>query len=334
MADAAGSEASREWRVGPDRRILTLGAARTWARLGDAFRSRVTDAVARRNHARRTKASRRRVANRSGGDLRGEALCEPLDEFLELAGKPVTRRPVVPASAKGARDALDVDFPHRAQADLVGVGVEFGDDGCHLGAANGLQVVDGTVELETERTLDAPADVIHPLIADPAGVMRWWDGFAEELAAEGMADMSMEQGAGPATGPGATVLFKMGDTLAEEWTLVAVKPPTEVVWDVEFQMFIVRRTLQLTELPGGKTKVRWHEVGTFENPLFRWFTLMPNDSILENFQNAMGLLNKKAKAELGVREAARAAAEAGDDDSAGDGDRSVTNPSNEPASAP
>jgi hypothetical protein len=188
----------------------------------------------------------------------------------------------------------------------------------------GGMMMDGTVALETEATLDAPPEVVHRLMADPTGVIKWWTGAAEELGSEAMSGMTIEQGEGPAAGPGATVLFKLGDTLAEEWTLVSVDAPNEVVWDVDFQMFVVRRTLQLKADGGDKTSMRWADIGTFENPFMRWFTLMPAEGVLQNFQNAMKLMNKKAMADLGALQAqtaadqaaAKAAAEAGDDDSA------------------
>jgi hypothetical protein len=184
----------------------------------------------------------------------------------------------------------------------------------------GGMLLDGTIELQTESTLDAPRDAIQPLISDPAGVMRWWQDAAAEPGHEAIANMTMRAGGGPATGPGATVLFEVDGTLLEEWTLVKSSPPRGAVWDVDFQMFVVRRSLLLEALPTGKTKVSWQETGTFENPLMRWFTLMPTDGVIENFQGALRLLERQAQAELGALQPAPAP---GDDDSAAAGDDSA-----------
>jgi uncharacterized protein YndB with AHSA1/START domain len=185
----------------------------------------------------------------------------------------------------------------------------------------GGMMLDGNVHLQTEATLDAPPEMVFALVADPAGVIEWWTGADKEPGSEAMAGMTIEQGPADPTVPGATVFFKMGDTLSEEWTLVSANSPTEVVWDVDFQMFLVRRTLTFEAQPEGKTKMTWSDVGNFESPLARWFTLMPTDSVLENFQGAMRLLNKKVTSNLEEQRAAadtaaKAAAEAGDDDSA------------------
>lgn len=182
----------------------------------------------------------------------------------------------------------------------------------------GGMLLDPTVELHTESTLDATPEDIHPLIADPAGVMRWWQNAASEPGHEVLADMVMRAGDGPATGPGATVLFEMGGSLVEEWTLVKSSPPRGAVWDVDFQVFVVRRSLLLEALPNGRTKVTWHETGHFDNPLMRWFTLMPTDNVIENFQGALRMLGREARAEMGAQQTAPEPG--GDDDSAAAGD--------------
>jgi len=161
----------------------------------------------------------------------------------------------------------------------------------------GGMLLDPEFELETESTLDAPPEALYVLIADPAGVIRWWQGAGQEMGIEAMADMVVIRGEGPATGPGATVLFEIGGKVAEEWTLISANPRTEAVWDVDFQVFVTRRTVQLQALPDGKTRVRWHEIATFENPLTRWFTLLPSDAVIENFQGALRLLEKRARAQ-------------------------------------
>ena len=163
-----------------------------------------------------------------------------------------------------------------------------------LVVVGGGMLLEPNVELETESTLDASPEVLHALIADPAGVIRWWQDAGEEMGIEAMNDMVVSQGAGPASGPRPTVRFEIGGKLAEQWTLISVEPPTETIWDVDFQVFVTRRTLQLQAMPDGKTKVRWHEIATFENPIARWFTLMPSEAVIENFQGALQLLEKRA----------------------------------------
>ena len=116
--------------------------------------------------------------------------------------------------------------------------------------------------------------------------------------------MTIRQGNGPATGPGATVFFEIDDQVAEKWTLKSVKAPSEVIWEVDFQMFIVVRTLRLKAGSDGETKMTWNDKGNFESPLMRWFTLMPSDSVIQNFKNAMKLLEESAQTELKARKVA------------------------------
>lgn len=176
----------------------------------------------------------------------------------------------------------------------------------------GGMLIDGHVDLETEATITAPPHVTHALVADPAGVIKWWQGAAKHEGSEAMADMTVRQGEGPATGPGATVMFEMNGKVAEKWTLLSVTDaahatddqPLEAVWEVDFQMFVVKRTLQMKPAPDGKTNMRWQDTGDFQSPLMRWFSLMPPDSILQNFQNAMKLLDENVQVELTARVAA------------------------------
>ena len=55
-----------------------------------------------------------------------------------------------------------------------------------LVVVGGGMLLDPSVELETESTLDAAPEVLHALIADPAGVIRWWQGAGEEMGIEAM----------------------------------------------------------------------------------------------------------------------------------------------------
>ncbi len=175
-------------------------------------------------------------------------------------------------------------FPGIVIASLIFVAVAMG----------GGSLLDAELTLQTEGRLEASAADVYALIADPAGVIKWWHGAHSEAGHESMANMTIKRGPGPAEGPGATVLFEVDGNTAEKWTLVSAEPGTLVTWDVDFQMFVTRRTLRLRPYSGG-TKLLWHEVGTFDSPLMRWFTLMPKDSVIENFQAAIRLLEKKAQ---------------------------------------
>ena len=160
----------------------------------------------------------------------------------------------------------------------------------------GGMMLDKSMTVSAERELNAPIERVFALLSSPAGVMQWWQNATSVPGHEGMAGMLIVRGPAPKTGVGSSVLFKVNDNVAEHWTLKSLNPPHEIVWEVNFQMFVSMRTLRLHPLSGGRTKVSWQGIASFESPMMRWMTLLPTGRIEQNFQSALQLLEQVAQA--------------------------------------
>lgn len=101
---------------------------------------------------------------------------------------------------------------------------------------------------------------------------------------------------GPTEGVGSRVAFEVDGVRWEEWTLVELVPPGKVVWEVAFQDFMVtQRRLEVVPGESGGSHMIWSETASIGNPLYRWMRVfMPPSKLIENFQQAMRLLDKRA----------------------------------------
>ena len=160
----------------------------------------------------------------------------------------------------------------------------------------GGYLISPAIELETHARLDAPPEAIHPHLDELEGLRAWWGRAAEEFP-EGMPAMTIEHRGGPTQGEGMQIAFVADGKTAETWVVVESDPPSKVVYDVDFQAFVVRRTLTLTPEADGATLVTWSETGTIDRPLMRYMTLMPQQVILDNFNAALRALGAVSKPE-------------------------------------
>jgi hypothetical protein len=152
------------------------------------------------------------------------------------------------------------------------------------------------VEVGTEAHLEAPPDVLFPLLSTHAGLQRWWAAAGAEMAEQGYPALAVSHAGGPTEGPGLEVTFSPeGSSMEmERWTLTASEPPARVEYDVDFQIFVVHRTITLRPGSSG-TDVTWHETGEIGNPLIRWSAmLMGDDQVVENFRAALKALDAAA----------------------------------------
>lgn len=154
------------------------------------------------------------------------------------------------------------------------------------------------VELEVVETLAAPPNAVRGLLDDVDGLQRWW-GTAMAAYAEtqgGGPTMTVVHVEGtPRAGPGTRVRFEAGGMTAEAWEILRVTDDT-VVYDVDFQMFRVERTLTL-EPDGGSTRVTWHEVGFLGNPWLRGLAALSggDEGAKANFRMALDALEEAAR---------------------------------------
>ena len=90
--------------------------------------------------------------------------------------------------------------------------------------------------------------------------------------------------------------FGMNGTVTEEWAVLSSEAPTEIVYEVDFQIFVTERTLILEPKEGG-TLVRWHEIGRIDNPMLRYMLLlMPAEDVIDNFDKALVALDTVSSA--------------------------------------
>ena len=154
---------------------------------------------------------------------------------------------------------------------------------CGGGAIGGGYALDPVIELQTSSVLDGSPQEIQRQLDSLEGVVDWWDTVAEDIA--GGDQWKVVHVGGPTQGPGLELDFQVNGESFEHWTLISSEPG-KVVWEVDFGIFKTERTLSFVA-SGSGTEMTWHERGTMESPLLRWFRFMPTTSLLENFENAM-----------------------------------------------
>lgn len=167
---------------------------------------------------------------------------------------------------------------------------------CGVTGLAGL-AVDGHVELEATEVLDAPIDSLFSLLDDHEGITEWWAVAGEAMAEETGADMPMQVElvpGSPASGVGCKVDFVVDGAVAETWEILELDPPNRAVIAVDFKVFLVTRTVELTPVEEG-VQVRWSEVADISNPWMRLMSAaMGTDDVEDNFRGAMHAMNKAA----------------------------------------
>ncbi|MBA2322135.1 MAG: SRPBCC family protein [Deltaproteobacteria bacterium] len=154
--------------------------------------------------------------------------------------------------------------------------------------------LEGDIDLVAEEVVAAPPEAVFALLDDAEGIARWWGLAMAEAGPAGAPPMTIaaQEGA-PSEGVGAKVDFVAGGRTAETWTLLALEPPTRAVYDVDFKIMRVERTLTLTSEAGG-TRIRWNETGHIGNPWLRLMSIGGHEEVVANFHEAMQALGRAA----------------------------------------
>lgn len=139
-------------------------------------------------------------------------------------------------------------------------------------------------------TVNAPADRIYPLVADPHA-WRQWSAWNQRDPA-----MAIEY-SGPASGPGAVWAWKSKSQGDGRMTFTTAEPARRLGYELFFPDFGTTSTGEFRFEPnGGGTQVTWTMDGDMgRNPLYRWMGLFMNKMVGPDFD--AGLAQLKALAE-------------------------------------
>ena len=175
--------------------------------------------------------------------------------------------------------------------------------------AVGLAIDDG-LSVAVDERIDAPVGAVYAHLDSAQGIARWWD-----RAMNAPADPTQPKAVavvarpGPTAGPGTVIDFVAGGKATETWTVLEVEPDARVVYEVDFKVMRLQRTLTLSA-DGEGTRVQWSEEGTVDNPWWRAVTAAwGTDWAESNFRAAIAILDAAAADLATTRlQAARAAA--------------------------
>jgi uncharacterized protein YndB with AHSA1/START domain len=138
--------------------------------------------------------------------------------------------------------------------------------------------------------INAPADRVFALIADPREWKRWsvWNRRDPAMAVTY---------SGPPSGAGAAWEWKSKTEGDGKMTFTAAEPGKRVAYELYFPDFGTTSGGDLLLTPeGNSTKVTWTMNGNMgSNPLFRWMALFGDKMVGKDFE--AGLANLKAIAE-------------------------------------
>lgn len=139
-------------------------------------------------------------------------------------------------------------------------------------------------------TVDAPADKVYALIADPREWKRWsvWNRRDPAMAITY---------SGPASGVGAVWEWKSKSEGDGRMTFTGAEPGKRLAFDLFFPDFGTTSSGALDlAVVGGGTRVTWSMNGDMgSNPLYRWMALFMDRMVGPDFE--AGLANLKALAE-------------------------------------
>ena len=147
-------------------------------------------------------------------------------------------------------------------------------------------------EFKTVRsiTINAPADKVYALVADPREWKRWSVWNQRDPA------MAIAYSGSP-SGAGAAWEWKSKSEGDGKMTFTAAEPGKRVAYDLFFPDFGTTSNGDLLLMPeGGGTKVTWTMNGNMgSNPLLHWMALFGDKMVGPDFE--AGLANLKAVAE-------------------------------------
>jgi uncharacterized protein YndB with AHSA1/START domain len=138
--------------------------------------------------------------------------------------------------------------------------------------------------------VNAPADKVYALVADPREWKRW--------SAWNQRDPAMQiEYSGPASGAGAVWAWKSTTQGDGRMTFTAAEPNQRLAYDLFFPDFGTTSSGELSLSPAGSgTKVTWVMNGDMgRNPLYRWIGLFADKMVGKDFGE--GLANLKTLAE-------------------------------------
>lgn len=144
--------------------------------------------------------------------------------------------------------------------------------------------------VERNVSINAPADKVYALVADPRG----WRAWSVWMQRDPGMDITYS---GPPSGAGAAWAWKSKTEGDGKMTFTAADPGQRVAYDLYFPDFGTTSTGDLSFTPEGSgTRVRWTMNGDMgSNPLFRWIALFADSMVGKDFE--AGLAGLKAAAE-------------------------------------
>lgn len=134
-------------------------------------------------------------------------------------------------------------------------------------------------ELQTKKTLKAPASTIFELLQSAKGIKAWWR------------EMRVDKQDGPDAGVGLVIAFESDGEITEKWTITRISEHQSVTYAVEFVGFgTVERTLSIEPI-NNEAQVVWYETGEFESAI----TPEQREQTLGNFDMALTMLDEAAR---------------------------------------
>jgi uncharacterized protein YndB with AHSA1/START domain len=138
--------------------------------------------------------------------------------------------------------------------------------------------------------IQAPADKVYALVADPRGWKQWtvWNRRDPAMQIEYF---------GPPTGAGAGWSWKSKSEGDGKMTFTAAEAGRRVVYDLYFPDFGTTSSGDLQfSAEGTATKVTWTMNGDMGgNPLFRWFALNADSMVGKDFEGGLAGLKEAAE---------------------------------------
>ncbi len=138
--------------------------------------------------------------------------------------------------------------------------------------------------------INAPADKVYALVADPHGWKQW--------SAWNKRDPAMQIAySGPPSGAGAKWEWKSKSQGDGAMTFTAAEPGRKVAFDLYFPDFGTTSKGELVFIPeGSATQVTWTMNGDMgSNPLFHWMALIADSMIGKDFDAGLAGLKEAAE---------------------------------------
>jgi uncharacterized protein YndB with AHSA1/START domain len=145
--------------------------------------------------------------------------------------------------------------------------------------------------VERRITIQAPAERVYALVADPKGWKRWGEWNRRDP------NMAIEY-SGAASGVGAVWSWKSKSQGDGRMTFTAAEPGRLLAYDLYFPDFGTTSSGELRlQAQGSGTEVVWVMNGDMgSNPLFRWIALNADSMVGQDFEAGLKNLQQLAEA--------------------------------------